>query len=135
MEFTNVDTNISKLQGNIGVARAIYEYTKKGYTVLAPLSDSSKYDLVIDNGESLLRVQVKTSRCKSKYGGYTVNLKTSGGNTKVNTIRKRESGDYDVLFALVEDGRCWSIPSTELGDLTTGVVLGSTNFKQFLLNG
>jgi len=135
MEFNNVDTNISKLQGNVGVARAIYEYTKKGFTVLMPLSDSSKYDLVVDDGEALSRVQVKTSRCKSEHGGYTINLKTSGGNTKTNTIRVRESDDYDILFVLTEDGKCWSIPSTELGEAKHSIVVGSTKYNQFLING
>jgi len=135
MEFDNINSKISKLQGNIGVAKAIYEYTKMGFTVLAPLSDSSKYDLVIDDGIKLLKVQVKTSRCKSKHGGFLLNLKTSGGNTKTNTIRKRVSTDYDLLFILTEDGKCWNIPSVELGEACHSIVIGSTKFKQFLLNG
>jgi hypothetical protein len=65
MEFNNIDKEISKNQGNIGVSRAIYEYTRMGYTVLLPFSDSDKYDLVIDNKIELLKVQVKTSRCKA----------------------------------------------------------------------
>ena len=131
MEFASVTTSISKLQGNVGVARAIYEYTKMGYTVLMPLSDSDKYDMVIDNGNQLLKVQVKTSRCQSPSGGYSINLKTSGGNTKTNTIRKRDSNDYDLLFTLVEDGRCWNIPTKDLGDAGSSIVVGASKYNEF----
>ena len=121
------------MQGNVGVARAIYEYTRKGFVVLAPLSDSSKYDLVLDNGTSLLKVQVKTSRLKALSGGYTVNLKTSGGNTKTNTIRRRTSGDYDVLFVLTDNGKCWSIPASELGNAGSAIVVGAKKYGEFLI--
>lgn len=123
MVFKNVDVNVPKKQGNVGVARAVYEYTRMGFAVLAPLSDSDKYDLVIDDGTKLKKVQVKTSRCKKKdytgrgrnTTGYAVQLATTGGNTKSNTRRLRQVGDYDLLFVLIEDGRCWSIPASVLG--------------------
>lgn len=135
MEFSNVNTDVAKLQGNIGVARAVYEYSRKGFVVLTPLSDSSKYDLVVDIEGTLLKVQVKTSRLISKSSGYVVNLKTSGGNTSKNTIRKREDSDYDLLFVLTENGKCWSIPSKELGEARTAIVVGSSSKKydEFLL--
>jgi hypothetical protein len=131
MEFDNVNVDVKKKQGNVGVARAVYEYTKLGYVVLAPLSDSDKYDLVIDDGVSLKRVQVKTSRCKPSNAkghnrtGYQVNLSTKGGNTKINTIRCRDSADYDVLFVLVETGECWSIPAKSLGDVKHSICIGA----------
>lgn len=138
MEFQNINKSISKNQGNIGVSKAIYEYTKMGYTVLLPFSDSDKYDLVIDDKDKLLKVQVKTSRCKARYGGYTINLKTSGGNTKINTIRTRRKGDYDILFVLTEDGDCWSIPSEQLGESGTAIIVGNTNrlnkYLQYKIN-
>lgn len=137
--FDHVDITVGKKQGNVGVARAVYEYTRLGYVVLAPvLSDSDKYDLVIADDKSLKKVQVKTSRLKmkdysgrnGKRTGYQVHLVTSGGNTKTNTIRKRKDADYDLLFVLVEDGRCWSIPTSEL-TATTQVCVGTAKYKDF----
>ena len=124
---------IHKKQGDLGVARAVYEYTRLGYTVLAPLSDSDKYDLVVDDGEKLLRVQVKTSRQNNATmnhtskgrTGYSVNLATRGGNTKNNVIRRREDGDYDLLFILLEDGRAWSIPCSAIKARIT-ICVGAT---------
>ena len=64
MEFDYIDCTVPKKQGNVGVARAIYEYSRRGYTVLLPASDSDKYDMVVDVNGTLYKVQVKTSRCK-----------------------------------------------------------------------
>jgi hypothetical protein len=45
----------SELEVAVALARA-------GYTVSKPLGDSHRYDLIIDDGETLARVQVKTGR-------------------------------------------------------------------------
>jgi hypothetical protein len=131
MVFENVDTNVPKKQGNVGVARAVYEYTRLGYTVLAPLSDSDKYDLVIDDGQSLKRVQVKTSRNCVGGGGYEVYLATSGGNMKEHKRTGREVGDYDVLFVLTETGECWNVPADALGNAKNSIVVGRTKYNEY----
>ena len=133
MEFDNIDVSVPKKQGNLGVARAVYEYTRMGYTVLAPLSDSDKYDLVVDNGSQLLKVQVKTTRHKTKqYGdkkavrtGYQVQLYTSGGNRRKHTAILRQDTDYDLLFVLAEDGSCWNIPASALTGITSMIHVGA----------
>lgn len=132
--FDNIDLNVRKKQGNVGVARAVYEYTRMGYTVLVPLSDSDKYDLVIDSSRGLSRVQVKTSRGKHGLSGYSVQLSTSGGSRKINTIRKRQDGDYDILFVLLETGDCYSIPSQDIAGRHR-IVVGSSmcKYKAFKL--
>lgn len=40
-------------QGDIGEARAIYEYTRLGYTVARTLFDSAKFDLIIEKDSEL----------------------------------------------------------------------------------
>ena len=137
MLFDNAETNTK--QGDIGEARAIYEYTKMGYVVARTIFDSAKYDLILDDGVSLKRVQVKTTRCKKKYTnkkwnatGYNVLLGTTGGNRKINTYRNRNDDDYDILFVLTEEGRCWSIPVNELGAVTTTVVGASGRCAKYM---
>lgn len=132
MEFDHIDCTVPKRQGNVGVARAIYEYSKRGYTVLLPASDSDKYDIVVDVDGLLLKVQVKTSRCKVGEK-YQINLATKGGNTKHNTIRGRASNDYDLLFCLTEDGACWSIPVEALGTAAQSIVVSSIKYDRYKL--
>lgn len=119
----------NKSQGDIGEARAIYEFTKMGYTVCKPLSEGNKYDLVVDTGAELKKVQVKTTTQKTPFDIFKVGLKTSGGNKTCFTKRKREKSDYDILFILAEDGSVWIIPVDELGD-NNSVNLGE-KYKDF----
>lgn len=132
MLFETVGTHTR--QGDIGEARAIYEYTRMGFVVLRTIFDSAKYDLVIDDGTQLHRVQVRTCGNKTKHGGFEVNLKTSGGNTKINTIRPREEGDYDIIFVLTSDNRCWSIPVKHLNGAKHSFVVGNTKYNEFEIN-
>ena len=82
-------------QGAIGVGKAIAYYTAKGYAVFVPVSDVSRYDLVIDTGKQLLRVEVKTTR----QANGQVNLRTLGGNQSWNKEVKRvSSADCDLVF-------------------------------------
>lgn len=127
MLFENTKTFTK--QGDLGESRAIYELTKMGYTILVPLTDSDKYDLVINNGSGFLRVQVKTTKYKSS-GGYQVNLVTSGSTPRSNTRRLREDDDYDILFVLNEEDRCWFIP-TEHITATQALIVGTEKYKTF----
>lgn len=138
-EFDNINVSIKKKQGDLGEARAVYEYTKLGYTVSVPLSDSDKYDLIIDNGISLLKVQVKTSchRSSKKRDSttgrirYGVQLSTTGSNTKGHQSRIRQKYDYDILFVMVENGQCWSIPVDELGQTGHQITVDLTDKCKF----
>lgn len=129
MLFENANTYTR--QGDIGEARAIYEYTRLGYVVLRTIFDSAKYDLVVDDGNSLKRVQVKTSYNQKSHGGFEVSLKTSGGNTKVNTIHPRSDDDYDIVFVLTSDNRCWSIPVEHLNGAKHSLIVGGTKYKEY----
>lgn len=132
--FENVNLNVRKKQGNVGVARAIFEYTAKGYTVMVPFSDSDKYDLVIDNGDRLLKVQVKTTRYTDPKNPdkWKVQLATTGGNTLKNTRRPIKPGDFDVLFVLAADGSIWSIPFECVGGKSQ-IVVSSSRYDQYKL--
>ncbi len=48
--------------GNIAVIRAMKYFAELGYSVLLPLGDYQKYDLVVEKGERFFRVQCKATR-------------------------------------------------------------------------
>lgn len=52
------------------MAYAIAYYSELGYTVSIPLTDTQDYDLIADTGNTLLKVQVKTTTCLNKSGNY-----------------------------------------------------------------
>lgn len=131
MLFENCRTSMD--QGNIGESRAIYELTKMGYGLYKPLYHNVKADFIAERDGKLYKVQVKTSNVdrKTPNGGFAVQLASRGGNTKVNTIRQRHEGDYDLLFVLHKTGRCWLIPAEALGEVNTAVAVGGPKYKEF----
>ena len=46
--------------------------------VSRPTNHSPYYDLIVDDGQSLIRVEVKSSNYKSPSGGFHVGLRTGG---------------------------------------------------------
>ncbi|MCL4183238.1 MAG: hypothetical protein KJ011_07300 [Burkholderiaceae bacterium] len=56
----------TKSIGDLGVARTLSRLLESGYAVSLPFGDNLRYDLIIDDGQHLLRVQCKTGRLDSK---------------------------------------------------------------------
>jgi hypothetical protein len=98
------------VQGDVGLADAISFFTREGYSVCVPLTDSQKFDLVVVKDVPQL-VQVKTATCKNQRGNFVVDLRVRGGNrTQEDKCAFREEGDYDLLYVLTEDNRRYLVP-------------------------
>ena len=113
----------SRKQGDAGLGAAIGWYTAHGYTVCVPLTDSQDYDLVVDRGDGLQRVQAKTSWYQPR-GRYIVSLRTMGGNQSWSGVVKKFDADrVEALFVLTASGDKYVIPSAVLRGKST-VTLG-----------
>lgn len=105
----------SKKQGDVGMCYAIAYYSRLGWTVSIPITDSQDYDLLVENTDNnILKVQVKTSRYLTEGRTYQVSLKTCGGNKSGQTIKKMDKNYIDLVFVLVDDGSCYSIPTEKI---------------------
>lgn len=105
----------SKKQGDVGMCYAIAYYSRLGWTVSIPITDSQDYDLLVENTDNnILKVQVKTSRYLTEGGTYQVSLKTCGGNKSGQTIKTMDKNYIDLVFVLVDDGSCYSIPTEKI---------------------
>lgn len=111
----------TKDQGEVGLADAIAWFARKGWTVSIPLVDNQGYDLVVDDGGGLHRVQVKTSTCRTPSGGWAVELRTNGGNRSRSTSTPFDARSCDLLYVLTDDGR-WLIPTGRITARTSLVV-------------
>jgi hypothetical protein len=99
-------------QGDLGKLSAMEWLGSQGYGVSFPIGHSPDYDLIADDGDALLRVQVKTSTQHGPKGRWRVAVCTRGGNQSWNGLVKRFSATRcDCLFVLVADGRRWFIPA------------------------
>ena len=119
-------------QGDLGEAAAIQWLTSIGAIVSLPLFHSPDYDLVAELGGRLARIQVKSSSCTIEATGhYAVQLATSGGNRSwTGLVKKFEPSRFDFLFVLVEDQRCWFIPSREIASSRV-IHLGGLKYSEF----
>lgn len=86
-------------KGDLAVATAVRTFTALGYDVALLLTESAPYDLIVDTGQGLKRVQVKFSNSKE------VGLRNTHCNTKGVVVKKTLPNAYDWLFVLMGDGR------------------------------
>lgn len=110
------DTN--KQKGKSGLAVAIAYYGTNGYTVSLPLNDTQDYDLIVDDGETLKKVQVKSTSSRTKRGYSYVSLRNTGG-TKGTVYGRVVDSDIDILFIVTEKLELYEIPKSELYDLSS----------------
>lgn len=115
--FKNCLTN--KEQGNVGEAKAIFDLIVMGYHVSKPLFDNQNYDLICEKNNNVYKVQVKTTKQKSRYNIPVVNLRVLGGNQSSHTVKKYNDDDFDLLYVLTDDNDSYLIPFNEICSKTT----------------
>jgi len=118
----------NKEKGIAGLSFAITYFSTNGYTVSIPLNDSQKYDLVVDDGKNLLKVQVKATGSISEYGNYVVSLRSCGG-TNGSVYGRVIDDDIDILFVVCGNGELYLIPKANITNAST-LNLGK-NCQQF----
>lgn len=123
-----LDAKNTKTQGDIGLGQAIAWFTKNGYTVCIPLTDSQSYDLIVDKNNQIYRVQVKTTKHK-KWNNFVVSLTIKGGNRSFNTIKKFDHSIVELLFIVTNDKEYYLIPTNEINNKQT-LSLGE-NYKKY----
>ncbi len=115
----------TRRQGDVGVAVAIAFFTSRGDIVSIPLGEHPEYDVIVDVGGVLKRVQVKTTRSRQRYGRFQVSLVTKGGNQSWSgTSKCLDNAKIDLLFVLTADGGQYCIEANAIGG-RKAIVLGS----------
>lgn len=110
------DNNKSK--GKAGLAVAIGYYGSIGCTVCIPLNDTQEYDLIVDDGNKLKKVQVKCTGRINKYGRYEVAVKSCGG-TKGTVYSRVKDTNIDILFVVCTNGWLFEIPKEKVTQRST----------------
>jgi hypothetical protein len=110
-------------QGLLGLTDAIGWFGAQGWSVSLPLIDSQPYDLIVDDGQRLHRVQVKTTTYRPR-GRFIVQLATRGGNRSFHTSKDFDPASCDLLYVLTDAGERYLIPADAIR-ARTGLTLGS----------
>jgi len=96
-----------KQRGEMAEGAFLAKAAGMGYGVAKPWGESSRYDLIVDIGEKLVRVQVKSAHRAGDYGGYTF-------HAHGNSSRVYRASEIDVLVAYVVPEDIWYVfPVTE----------------------
>jgi hypothetical protein len=110
-------------QGLIGFTDAIRFFGGLGWSVSVPLIDSQPYDLVVDDGTVLQRIQVKTTTYRGRSGTFVVQVCTHGGNQSFTTAKLFDPAAYDLLYVLTDAWDRYVIPSAAV-QVTRSLTLG-----------
>tara|TARA_B100001093_G_scaffold499565_1_gene548938 strand:- start:591 stop:998 length:408 start_codon:yes stop_codon:yes gene_type:complete len=97
---------INKQSGTLYEQLFIAEAMKRGLHVSEVKGDYLPYDVVIDNGKKLIKVQVKGTRCKQGTSGYKITV-GKGNSLAKKTVR--DANSFDILAAVVvaDGARHW----------------------------
>ena len=92
----------SKTKGNLGEIAVAHEFMKWGCTVSFPFGDNARYDLVIDDGKALKRVQVKYTDCKSENNSWVCRCVSSKNHT-TNKKLDKYTNDVDIMAYYISE--------------------------------
>jgi len=71
-----------------------------GFDVSIPLTESAAYDLIVDDGEDLARVQCKFANDRRRQ----VDLRRIHSNSSGYVVKRTSEGAYDWLYVLDGNG-------------------------------
>lgn len=100
---------LTQRKGDTAVAQAIATFTKMGFDVLIPLTESAAYDLIVDAEGQLRRVQVRYA------GRGQVDLRRIHSNSKGYVVKKTKEQVYDWLFVLTGEDKKYLIRQCYVG--------------------
>lgn len=89
----------TKKTGDLSVAKFLVKFLENGIIVAEPWGDCDKYDLVIDIGNKLFRVQCKTGWLDNTRGIIRFNKRSITTQSGKHVCVPYESGDFD-LYAI-----------------------------------
>ena len=104
--------------GALVEAKVISKLIEGKFDVFPQLSGKAPFDLVAHRDGYLLRVQVKGTSSRTRYGSYQVQLKSVRSNRTRNRITHFDPSQYDILAIYIGplDKVCF-LRSDEVGDI------------------
>ena len=85
-------------KGDTALTQCIATFTKLGYDVLIPLTESAPYDAAVDLGSTIIRIQIKFSSSNE------VDLRNIHSNATGYVVKKTKKNSYDWLYVLHQSG-------------------------------
>jgi len=104
-------TTDTKLTADVAEHAVLTKLLQRGYRVLRPVGDRLPYDLAIEHGGKLLRIQVKAAWYDRTKDLYVVDARRTRTNRRVMRRARYQVQDFDVAIAyLVDRDVCYVMP-------------------------
>lgn len=81
--------------------QSILFFVEKGFLVSIPYGNVGRYDLLVDNGQQIYRIQCKTAH-KNENGSYTVNVSNSRMCSTGNVLKHYTKDQVDYIMTFIE---------------------------------
>lgn len=119
----------TKLKADIAEYATIKKLLELGFCVLKPVGDRMPYDLAVDRGDRLIRLQVK-SAWKQK-DMYVVDTRRTKTNRKRMLRSRYVSTDFDFAIFYIEDLDVFYVmPIDEFNKYKSGIALVEAQTRQ-----
>lgn len=93
----------TKLKADIAESAVITELLKRGFRVLNPVGDRLPYDLAVDLGGKLIRIQVKSAWFDKPSNAYLVDSRRTKTNRREMLRQRYDSNDFDFAVIYIEE--------------------------------
>jgi len=131
----------TKDKGDISEQKIILDLIQSGYSVSQPVGDNDRYDLILDVGGELYRVQVKTARvdgnsivfrCDSTYYGKDGSVKSQYTNEQIDMFAAYCPETKDIVYVDVDDAPKTAMRLREESDSARSNVIESFTLEQIV---
>lgn len=82
--------------------KCILFFVEKGWMVSIPYGNAGRYDLLVDSGKRIYKIQCKTSH-RNENGSYTVNTSNTAMKSCGNVTKHYTKDQIDFIMTFVED--------------------------------
>lgn len=89
-------------KGDIATTQAIATFTKHGFDVAVPITESAPYDLVVDFGGKLMKVQCKYLGAANG----SVGLRRIHSNSQGYVVKRYDEQAFDFMYVYRKSDGC-----------------------------
>ncbi|HOW87504.1 MAG TPA: group I intron-associated PD-(D/E)XK endonuclease [Candidatus Omnitrophota bacterium] len=110
----------TKLKSDIAESAVLTRLLKEGFRVLKPVGDRLPYDLALDMGKKLFKIQVKSAWGKD--GIYNVDSRRTKTNRRKMLRSRYAEDDFDFAVLYIEDlGIFYVMPRNVFDSYKSGI--------------
>lgn len=109
------------------------EMLRYGFDISVPAFNVARYDLLVDTGREILKIQIKKALAKSN-SSFTISTQTQNTNVKTGKKKHRYTTDEVDYFATVWENQVYLIPVDEVSASKTIKFNDTTYYAENILS-